>query len=496
MNVRTVALAVLALVLVGVVSAVVTIATIAHNINDAVAEQARAAPEIFALYRARHPTLADAMPDIATHLQRTGLNVFIIDRSSGIAYGGDGTPIRHDPGRAPTPLEALPGPGGPTGRDVPPPNDRFPPPFSARGRPEGFNNFWLLIASAAGARFHAISVDGAQIFVSPDIRPIIDVFRLVTFAFTSFFLIVGISLYWYARSLRRQALNAVVETTASLRALASRDFTPRTIVTGDRREYGELARAYNSAGAEVAAAFAERQAAEREMQRFIADAGHELRTPLTIVMGYIDVLDGGALADRAIANRVFSGMRTEARRMRRLIDKLIVLARMESPRGDEPLSDVDVSELSRRIAESFETLGGRPVHIEAPEHAFARADEGELDEALTNIIENALKYASESDVFVNVRTDDTTLTVTVIDHGPGMNSDERRNAFERFYRGERRGEIAGSGLGLSIAERAIERCRGTLSLDTSVGHGTKLTIVLPVAHVDVPAHAGAGMPVT
>ncbi|GAC1414311.1 MAG: HAMP domain-containing sensor histidine kinase [Candidatus Velthaea sp.] len=458
MNVRTIALAVLALVLVGAVSIAVTIATIAHNVNQTVADQAAAAPEIFSVYRARHGTLQDAMPDIAQHLQRTGLFVFVVDLKTHVAYGEDGQLIRR---------RAVPGPGG------------VQPPFQRGHGPEGFGSATLFVASAIGARAWRIPVDGAEIFISPDIAPIVDVFRLVVFAFSAFFLIVGVSLWWYARGLRRQALHAVIETTASLRRLAQRDFTPRTIVTGDRREYGELARAYNEAGAAVAAAFAERQAAEREMQRFIADAGHELRTPLTIVMGYVDVLDGRALTDRSIADRVFSGMRTEARRMRRLIDKLIVLARMETPQGDEPLGEVDVAELAARIAESFETFGGKPIRIEGPRHAFVHADEGEVDEALTNIIENALKYAPESDVYVTIVPAADTVTVTIEDQGPGMTTEERRNAFERFYRGERRGEVAGSGLGLSIAKRALERCGGTLTLRSSIGTGTTLRISLP-----------------
>ncbi|GAC1405256.1 MAG: hypothetical protein NVSMB64_09830 [Candidatus Velthaea sp.] len=467
MNVRTIALGILALILVGVVSIAVTIATIAHNVNQTVADQAAAAPDIFAVYRARHKTLQDAMPEIAQHLQRTGLFVFIVDLKTHIAYGEDGQLIR----RRPMPGSSRPRPAG----------ERIPPPFQRGHGPEGFGSATLFVASAIGARAWRIPVDGAEIFISPDIGPIVDVFRLVVIAFSTFFAIVGMSLWWYARGLRRQALNAVIETTASLRRLAQRDFTPRTIVTGDRREYGELARAYNEAGAAVAAAFAERQAAEREMQRFIADAGHELRTPLTIVMGYVDVLDGGALADRTIAERVFNGMRTEARRMRRLIDKLIVLARMETPHGDEPHGEVDVAELTARIAESFETFGGKPIHIEGPRHAFVHADEGEVDEALTNVIENALKYAPQSDVFVAISPALDSVTIAIADRGPGMTPEERRNAFERFYRGERRGEVTGSGLGLSIARRAIERCGGTLTLESALGVGTTLRIVLRAA---------------
>jgi signal transduction histidine kinase len=215
------------------------------------------------------------------------------------------------------------------------------------------------------------------------------------------------------------------------------------------------------------------------MQRFIADAGHELRTPLTIVMGYLDIIDGGALADPQVASRITAGMRTEALRMRRLIDKLIILARMETPSDLDIRTNIDVVSLVARVIESLEPLTAQTIEVSGAPFAHAFANEDDLAEALTNIIENGLKYAPLSNIEVRIERTAERTSIAIADHGPGMSTDEQRNAFERFYRGDKRGEVSGSGLGLAIAKRAIERSRGTIRLDTVPGAGTTFTIELP-----------------
>jgi len=295
----------------------------------------------------------------------------------------------------------------------------------------------------------------------------------------------GTMLWLYVRGVRRAALRPLYETTLALRCLAQRDFSPRTIVAGEGSAYDELAHAYNAAVEAVSSAFAERRAAEAEMQRFIADAGHELRTPLTIVMGYLDIIDGGALADPKVSGRVTSGMRTEAMRMRKLVEKLIILARLETPSDLEARSNIDVVSLAQRVIESLEPLTVQPVDVTGVPFAHVFANEDDLAEALTNVIENGLKYAPLSPIEVNVERSAGLVVVRIADDGPGMSADEARNAFERFYRGERRGEVSGSGLGLSIAKRAIERSRGGISFTTAPGAGTTFVIELPATPIAV-----------
>jgi two-component system OmpR family sensor kinase len=247
-----------------------------------------------------------------------------------------------------------------------------------------------------------------------------------------------------------------------------------------------LAQAYNAAVEAVSSAFAERRAAESEMQRFIADAGHELRTPLTIVMGYLDIIDAGALNDPQLVNRITSGMRTESARMRKLIDKLIILARMETPSDIDIRTNIDVVALVARIIESLEPLTVQPMHVTGLTFAHVFANEDDIAEALTNIIENAIKYAPLSPIRIGIERAEQRIVIAIADRGPGMSTEEQQNAFERFYRGDQGGEVSGSGLGLAIAKRGIERARGTIRLDSAIGHGTTFTIELPEMPISLP----------
>ena len=103
-------------------------------------------------------------------------------------------------------------------------------------------------------------------------------------------------------------------------------------------------------------------------------------------------------------------------------------------------------------------------------------DRGELGEALWNIVENALKYAPDAAIHLRACRDGDVTVITVRDDGPGMTESERLHAFERFYRGDQRGEITGTGLGLAIAKRAVDRAGGTIAIDSAPGRGTTVTI--------------------
>jgi two-component system OmpR family sensor kinase len=293
-------------------------------------------------------------------------------------------------------------------------------------------------------------------------------------------LVVVIAAWLAGRFITNQALRPLVETTASLNRFAAGDFTPREIVTTDRSEIGALVTAYNGAAAQVASAFEERRAVEREMRQFVADAGHELRTPLTVVIGFIDVLRRRSGADPGTTTRIFDMMLAESRRMRALIDKLISLARLENPLGPE-VSPVDVGDVAEQVVAAMQALQSKPrIELAAERGVIVNADEYELHEAISNLVDNALKYAPLSPVEVRVRTENGRAVVDVADRGPGLSEEERVRVFDRFYRGENRGDEEGSGLGLAIVKRAVERAGGEVTVDSQGGHGARFTIRLPL----------------
>jgi two-component system OmpR family sensor kinase len=235
--------------------------------------------------------------------------------------------------------------------------------------------------------------------------------------------------------------------TNALRTIAAADFSPRRLLAGSS-DLQELTGAYNDVAYSLATATAQRDKTEAQMRQFIADAGHELRTPLTIIMGYLDALRHGIVIGGDSTQQTYTTMLDESRKMRALIDKLILLARLERT-PCAPLGPVDLSKIARQGAQAI-----APV---ASDH-------------------NALKYAPESDVDVRVSRGGATACIEIADCGPGMDPQDVAHAFDRFYRGSARGQTEGSGLGLAIAKTAFERAGGSARIDSAPGHGTRVRL--------------------
>ena len=431
-----------ALVAIGLLLAVALVGTalafsiVARNANEAIASAAREVPALVSLYASRNESLSQAAPGIVSQLTRPGLRVVVFnDRRTRIAG---------------------------VGRNELPSGQRTA----------------FALGALLGIKFQHVEVPGGAVGIGPDPA------RLGAFAanlglgLLGLIFVLALLVWGLARYVTGQALRPLIEVTLALEKLAQGDFAQRVIAGPEQGEFRELTAAYNAATAHVSAAFEQRRRTEAEMRQFIADAGHELRTPLTVVMGYIDVLQKGAVRDPQLSARIFETMTSESRRMRRLIDKLIVLARLERP---EPpaLKIVDAAEIASKVVESYQPLvKQRRINLDAQPGALVDADELELHEALANLLENALKYAPESTVDVAVRPSDGAVVMSVADKGPGLAPEEQARIFDRFYRGAER-DVEGSGLGLAIAKRVVERANGTIAVESSLGVGTQFTIRLP-----------------
>ncbi len=394
-------------------------------------------------------------------LQRPGVHVEIIDMRTGKRYGMSDGKL----GSGQLAMGGMMHPPGAPG----PPNGAGPPP---------------------GARRQLQSVWGA-IGIRPIIVPLSPVLILVVRpeqnALLMFAIIIGFSLivalvasvlilHAAARSGMRAALEPIVSTTVALRALAAGDFTERHVAESDSGVMGDLVDAYNAATRRVAIAMEEEASARASMRRFIGDAGHELRTPLTILSGYLDVL-ARSPSDADMHAKVLPGMSGEIKRMRRLVENLLALTRIEGRAHDA--TPIDLSDIAKTVVERLSRMAGdREVHLRADAPIKVRANASDIETALGNLIENALKYGASSDVVVHVASEGNCAKMTVSDSGPGITRDESELLFERFYRGVSAPGIEGSGLGLSIARRAVERNGGTLHAAPS-DRGASFVIELP-----------------
>jgi two-component system OmpR family sensor kinase len=329
----------------------------------------------------------------------------------------------------------------------------------------------------APARTHVGSVD---VFIRASDVAIVGAIAPFCLPLEIALLVVTVFGFAFARVLTRQALRPLVEVQAALERFASGDLRPQPIAADRRSSLGGLTVAYNGAIDQMARAFAERERADASMRQFIADAGHQLRTPLTVLRGFIAILRKGELRSPEDREHILGTMHRQSALMGSLIDKLMLLDRWEEIGERAPAEPIDIARLVEDVvAPLAEAHPGRAVRVHADGGDLVAIDPIDLSHAVTNIVDNALKYTTDWVEVAVVRARGS-VVVTIRDAGPGMSEDDVAHAFDRFFRGSRR-DVDGTGLGLAIAKRAIERAGGSLTLRSTVDDGSCFTISLPLA---------------
>ncbi|MBK0399223.1 two-component sensor histidine kinase [Limibaculum sp. M0105] len=232
--------------------------------------------------------------------------------------------------------------------------------------------------------------------------------------------------------------------------------------------------------------------AEQLHRDFVANASHELKTPLAAVSGLIETLTGHAKGDVEAQARFLGMMAAQTERMRHLIEDLISLNRIEINERIHPETPQPVTRIIQDAVESLlpvaETAGMRIVAVPAADLPTVPGSREELNQVFVNLIENALRYAQPSpEVRVRLIESDPDrpdmLGVAVEDDGPGIAREHLPRLTERFYRvsPSRSRERGGTGLGLAIVKHILNRHRGSLSIESTPGKGTRFTVWLPVA---------------
>lgn len=292
-------------------------------------------------------------------------------------------------------------------------------------------------------------------------------------------IVVIVAAWHIARVVASNSLDPLLRTTAALNRFGEGDFTPAAVSTTDTSEVGELVQAYNRAVAQITRALDERAKASAEMRQFVADAGHQLRTPLTVIMGYLSAM--AARSPNGTDAEAVPAMLGQSRRMKTLIDELILLARLEhvAPAGETVF---DLNDVVRDVPHGFSIEDQQRLQVElAGTAAPVRAAASELREALTAVVDNALKYGGKRPITVGVQRSNGTCEVTVSDDGPGFSQADLSAAFDRFYRGAASEGIVGTGLGLSIAAKAVQRAGGAIELRNNDGAGAACIIRIPAS---------------
>ena len=315
-------------------------------------------------------------------------------------------------------------------------------------------------------------------------------------------------------SLPRGWFVVVMAVAAGLAAVLARVLSRRLTLQLDsvaeaagRLSEGDLSARAEAAGAAeidaVATAFnemAEAMAASRDRERqFLLSVGHDLRTPLTTITGYAEALEDG-VGDESEVRRIAGVMGVEGRRLRRLIEDVMLLARLESADFDLRAEPVEVSPFLDEILTPFRDRAadlrvswsqdleglanpGLVGTVSGPGGPrFARLDPDRIGQVVGNLVENALRYTpGAGSVDALARFDDRDLVIEIADSGPGIDVDDLPHVFDRFYVARRHRAVRpeGSGLGLSIARRLVVAMGGSVHAEQRRGGGTTFVVRIP-----------------
>ena len=237
----------------------------------------------------------------------------------------------------------------------------------------------------------------------------------------------------------------------------------------------------------------EAEAVGRMRSDFIANVSHELRTPLTALMGFIETLGGAARNDAKARDRFLGIMAQEAGRMTRLVDELLTLSRLEGVARRRPTEKISLTSVLRSATDALTPIAQKAqvsLHLFCPtEPVMVVGDAAQLQQVFTNLIENALKYGDKggrvdislSDGLAHDQTPADAVVVQVRDYGDGIAAHHIPRLTERFYRvdSHRSRALGGTGLGLAIVKHIINRHRGRLKIESTLGQGTTISVLLP-----------------
>ncbi|HJP93805.1 MAG TPA: ATP-binding protein [Pyrinomonadaceae bacterium] len=219
-------------------------------------------------------------------------------------------------------------------------------------------------------------------------------------------------------------------------------------------------------------------------QEFLSNVSHELRTPLTAIIAFVETLESGAMEDQESCQRFLSIIRKNASRMHGLIDDILELTAIEGGNVQLRAAPVDLHALVHDVCSSLAAkASAQNVTLKnnvAPE-VMVHADARRLEQMLTNLIDNGIKFSREDGMVAISHEDGARDRILVHDNGDGIPSQHLERLFERFYRVDRARsrDMGGTGLGLAIVKHLALLHGGEVTVTSELGKGSTFTIHLP-----------------
>jgi heavy metal sensor kinase len=307
-------------------------------------------------------------------------------------------------------------------------------------------------------------------FIAPEMREL-KITGLKLIGVGGIILFFGLAGGWWLVS---RAIRPIEQISSTAVKISAGDLSQRINVAEAESELGQLAAVLNSTFARLAAAFA-------QQQQFTSDAAHELRTPVSVMLTQAQTALNRERTAPEYRDTVEACQRA-AQRMRRLIESLLALARLDA--GQEPMKrlDFDLSKTARDCVELIRPLADeRGVKILCDLSAIKCAGDSErLAQVITNLLTNAIQHNKpDGEVRITAQMQNGMAVLTVSDTGAGISAEDLPRVFERFYRADKSRSTGGNGLGLAIAKAVVEAHGGTIDVASEENVGTTFTVRLP-----------------
>jgi two-component system sensor histidine kinase MprB len=309
----------------------------------------------------------------------------------------------------------------------------------------------------------------SNVSATNDILSSLDV-RLLLIAVSGTVLVAGIA--WL---IARRTVRPVEDLTRAAEYVAETQDLAKPIPVSRNDELGRLAGSFNTMLEAL-------DTSRTQQRRLVVDASHELRTPLTALRTNIELLQRAASLEEQQRSQLLSETGLELTELTDLVNELVELA--TDARADEPATRFELGGLVEQVVGRHRRRSGRTITLELRDPAFVDARSSMLDRAVSNLVDNALKF-SPATTPVDVVVDGG--RIEVLDRGPGVDDGDRARVFDRFYRADKARTMPGSGLGLAIVKQIVELDGGTVALAPRPGGGT-------VARIDLPAAEASGEP--
>lgn len=338
-------------------------------------------------------------------------------------------------------------------------------------------NDMRLISVAVPVKFEGNIIGG--VYLTESINTIDDTIRTTKTSLIVFSTLIIILIGMLSLGMSYIIMSPMEEFTAVAREISKGNFSKRVEVKG-HNEISQMGETMNYMCDEL-------ELLEEKRRKFVSDASHELKTPMAGIKLICDSLVAADNPDPAMVKEFLSDMSDEVDRLTRIVERLLVLTKLDAGEASLKLEESDIKMLINHIVRKLTPIAtAKDIVIYTDYHDMdfrpILLDYDKMYEALYNISDNAIKYSPEGGfVHIDVTEEDNYLVIRIEDNGSGIPEAERDRVFERFYRldDSRARDTGGTGLGLAITKEAISMHNGTIEVTNASDIGSIFTVRLP-----------------